>query len=75
MRWFQERINQPFFYIAIDNNDLPIGQVRFDQNETETTISVMIDSNFRNHGYGAALIKMGCAEMFLQSNATAIMPM
>lgn len=72
IRWFQERMNRPYFYIAIDHNDLPIGQVRFDQKETETVISVIVDRDFRNRGYGDALIRMGCEEMFLQSNARAI---
>ncbi len=72
IHWFQERINRPFLYIALNQDDLPVGQVRFDQKEAETVISVMIDSDFRNRGYGVALIIKACEEMFLNSDEMAI---
>jgi len=72
IHWFQERIRRPYFYIALTQDDLPIGQVRFDQKEGETVISLMIDSAFRHRGYGAALIRTACEEIFSNTGINAI---
>jgi RimJ/RimL family protein N-acetyltransferase len=72
IRWFQERISRPHFYIALNQDDLPVGQVRFDQKEAETVISVMIDGALRNRGYGVTLIRTACEEIFLNSDVKAI---
>lgn len=72
IRWFQERISRPYFYIALNQDDLPVGQVRFDQKEAETVISVMIDDAWRNRGYGVTLIRTACEEIFLNSDVKAI---
>jgi len=70
--WFQERIRRPYFYIALNQDEIPVGQVRFDLKGAETVISVMIDSSWRNHGYGVNLIRMACEEIFLHSEVKAI---
>lgn len=70
--WFQERMNRPYFYIALNQDDLPIGQVRFDQKGAETVISVMVDEAWRHCGYGAALISTSCEELFLSPDIKAI---
>jgi UDP-2,4-diacetamido-2,4,6-trideoxy-beta-L-altropyranose hydrolase len=72
IRWFQERIKRPYFYLALNQDDLPVGQVRFDQNETGMTISVMIDSAWRNRGYGVTLIRTACEEVFANSDVKMI---
>lgn len=68
IRWFQERISRPYFYLALNQDDLPIGQVRFDQKGPETVISVMIDAALRNRGYGVTLIKTACEEIFVSNS-------
>jgi UDP-2,4-diacetamido-2,4,6-trideoxy-beta-L-altropyranose hydrolase len=70
--WFQKRISRPYFFIALNQDDLPIGQVRFDPDETETVISVVIDRDWRHCGYGVTLIRTACKELFLHSDVTAI---
>ncbi len=70
--WFRERKNRPFFYIALNQDDIPVGQVRFDQANDETIISFLIDSNHRNQGYGTALIKIACDKMFFNTSVVAI---
>jgi UDP-2,4-diacetamido-2,4,6-trideoxy-beta-L-altropyranose hydrolase len=71
-RWFHERISRPYFYIALNQDDLPVGQVRFDQKEGETAISVMIDGAWRHRGYGVTLIRAACEEIFLNSDVKSI---
>jgi len=70
--WFQERIRHPYFYIALNQDDLPIGQVRFDQKEEKIIISVVIDVDWRYRGYGGTLIRKGCEEIFKNSEVTTI---
>jgi RimJ/RimL family protein N-acetyltransferase len=70
--WFRERSNSPFFYMALNQEDLPVGQVRFDQKESETIISLMIDGSFRNSGYGTNLIRIGCEKLFSNSNVMTV---
>ncbi len=65
--WFEKRIKSPHFYLGLNLKDLPIGQVRFDRNGTETFISVMVDRSCRKQGYGAALIMMACERLFSES--------
>jgi UDP-2,4-diacetamido-2,4,6-trideoxy-beta-L-altropyranose hydrolase len=72
IRWFQERKNRPFFYMALDQDDIPVGQVRFDQTNAETIISVLIDGNYRNRGYGSAMIRMACEGFFFHTGVVAI---
>ena len=72
VRWFQKRISRSYFSIALNRDDLPIGQVRFDQEETETVISVVVDRDWRHCGYGVTLIRAACEELFLHSDSTAI---
>jgi UDP-2,4-diacetamido-2,4,6-trideoxy-beta-L-altropyranose hydrolase len=64
IRWFSERKNRPFFYVALNGRGIPIGQVRFDLINAELVISVMVDKEFRNRGYGEALVKMACEKIF-----------
>jgi UDP-2,4-diacetamido-2,4,6-trideoxy-beta-L-altropyranose hydrolase len=72
IRWFQDRISRPYFYIALNQDDLPVGQVRFDPKGTEMVISLMIDGAWRNRGYGVTLIRTACKEIFLNSDIKAI---
>jgi len=72
VHWFQARIKRPWFYIALNQDDIPVGQVRFDQNEAETVISVMIAADWRQRGYGVTLIRTACEEIFLNSDVTTI---
>ena len=72
IRWFQERMGRPYFYIALNQNDFPIGQVRFDHQDAETVISVIIDEAWRHRGYGVTLIETACEELFLNSDVKVI---
>jgi RimJ/RimL family protein N-acetyltransferase len=72
VRWFGERKNQPFFYIALNDRGIPIGQVRFDRINAELVISIMIDKRLRNWGYGKALIRTACTEIFKSSGVVEI---
>jgi RimJ/RimL family protein N-acetyltransferase len=59
--WFISRIDSSdhILMIALNQIDEPVGLVRFDLEDDEATISIVIDPRFRGQGYGSMLIKMG----------------
>ena len=66
-QWFARKLYEPncFLFVAVDDQDTPAGQVRFDvDEEREAEIDVSIDRVKRRLGYGSLLISMGVAELF-----------
>ena len=65
-RWFQLKLNDAncIFYIAVESNTIPIGQVRYDINGNEAVISVSIDRNFRSKGHGSLTIRLASQKLF-----------
>lgn len=63
--WFTRKLSDAscHFYIAVDEQDTPLGQVRFDVDENEAVISVSIDPAFRGRGYAAAMIANACRSL------------
>lgn len=69
IRWLNQKLNESncHFYIAFDENDVPIGQVRFDVDSSEldvAEISVSLAPNQRGYGYGSKLIDVAIAYLF-----------
>ncbi len=66
VQWFKSKLMNPncIFYIAINKNDVPIGQIRYDIENSEAIVSMSIDPNFRNQDYGSRLIKLACKKLF-----------
>ena len=54
-------------YVAITDEDTPIGQVRYDITGNEALISISLDKNFRDHGYGSIILQKA-SQQFLQSS-------
>lgn len=54
-------------FIIIDENNIEIGQVRFDVNMDEAEISITLDKNYRGKGYGAESISYS-TNNFLKEN-------
>jgi RimJ/RimL family protein N-acetyltransferase len=66
VRWFMERVQRPnsLCFIALDDQDVPLGQIRFDIDETKAQIDVSIDRGKRGVGRGHTLIERGVQEIF-----------
>jgi RimJ/RimL family protein N-acetyltransferase len=64
--WFESKLSNPscYFYIAEDMNHKPIGQVRYDKEGTEATVSISLDSKFRGKGYGPSLLRLASKRFF-----------
>jgi UDP-2,4-diacetamido-2,4,6-trideoxy-beta-L-altropyranose hydrolase len=72
--WFQARVNDPncIFYIAIDSEGIPIGQVRYEIEDKEAVISVSIDRKIFGKGYGSTIIQFGSRRLFGMTDANTI---
>jgi UDP-2,4-diacetamido-2,4,6-trideoxy-beta-L-altropyranose hydrolase len=60
--WYARKRADPHctFFIALDEGEAPIGQIRFDQAEAEAVVSVSLAPAARGRGYGTAVIHAGC---------------
>jgi len=68
--WFENKCTDSdcFFYIALNNENSPVGQVRFEaKNTDEAIISVSVDPEFRGKGYGSLLICEGVKQLLEES--------
>ena len=74
VRWFDLKLKdiRCFFYLAETTNQEPIGQVRYELEGNEATISISIDQKFRGKGYGPSLIQLGSKKLFNVSAADVI---
>ena len=67
VKWFARKLCDPncFIFIGLDDENFPVGQVRFDmQSRYEAEIDVSISGNSRGAGYGSLLIDMAVKELF-----------
>ncbi|MBN1930572.1 MAG: GNAT family N-acetyltransferase [Desulfobacterales bacterium] len=60
VQWFESKFNDPkaIFFIALNDKNIPIGQVRFDILKKKAVISVSIAPDLRGKGYGSKIIYM-----------------
>ena len=74
IQWFMRKLRESnsFFFIGLDEKDIPVGQVRFDTEESKAEIHVSIDRNKRGLGYGYALINMGVRKIFHSTPVRAV---
>jgi len=66
-RWFIKKRNDPHCLqlIAVDDQDQPVGQVRFDIKEGESAeINVSVDRQRRGLGYGKLILELATEEFF-----------
>lgn len=72
--WFaQKLVNENcIFFVAQDCWGEPIGQIRFDIQNSEAVVSTSIAPQMRGRGYGARLIARGAVELFVTSETQII---
>jgi UDP-2,4-diacetamido-2,4,6-trideoxy-beta-L-altropyranose hydrolase len=65
-RWFAAKLNDPrcAFFVALDVEGRPVGQVRFDVDGADAVISVSLTDRFHGRGYGPEVIRLGVRELF-----------
>jgi UDP-2,4-diacetamido-2,4,6-trideoxy-beta-L-altropyranose hydrolase len=72
--WFDERLADPFtqFYLAVDADAKPIGQIRFQVEAEAATVSVSLALEQRGKGYGAEIIRLGSRQIWTTTEVTHI---
>lgn len=74
VQWFKSKISDPncAFFIAVNTEDIPVGQVRHDIDGNEAVISVSMDEKFRGKGYGSIIIQCASQRLFNISHVITI---
>ena len=74
VKWFKSKLKDPhcIFYIAINSDGVPVGQVRYEAEGNGAVVSVSIDRKFRGKGYGSMMIWVASQKLFGISDVTAI---
>jgi len=74
LKWFNSKLHDPncVFYIAVDEDETSIGQVRYDVNEDEAVISVSLDARFRGRRYGTTMIALASQKLYRTSQVKLI---
>jgi UDP-2,4-diacetamido-2,4,6-trideoxy-beta-L-altropyranose hydrolase len=64
-QWFARKRRDPqcYQFIALNDQGVPIGQLRFDISDDEAEVDVSVDKNERRRGYGSLLISLGIKEL------------
>lgn len=70
VNWFTKKLQSDscYFYLFLNIDNEPVGQVRIDKDENETIIGLSIDEKFRGMSLGATMLKMACDD-YLQHHA------
>jgi UDP-2,4-diacetamido-2,4,6-trideoxy-beta-L-altropyranose hydrolase len=73
-KWFASKfhLSRCFFYIPVDSDDVPIGQVRFDAEDHEADISISLERRYRGKDYGNRVIQLASRKLFSSSDVTMI---
>jgi UDP-2,4-diacetamido-2,4,6-trideoxy-beta-L-altropyranose hydrolase len=74
VEWFKQRISDPdcYLFIAENSDHKPIGQIRFEIEGNDATVSISLDQEFRNKGYGSTIIALASQNIFKITKANLI---
>lgn len=75
VRWFDHKLAAPesLHFLALDQQEEPVGQVRFDVPENGTAeIHVAVARRFRGCGHGSTLLRLAAERFFRVTSATCI---
>ncbi|MGQ0644452.1 MAG: UDP-2,4-diacetamido-2,4,6-trideoxy-beta-L-altropyranose hydrolase [Elusimicrobiota bacterium] len=71
--WFDARLKDPGcrFFVAVDHEDAPVGQARFQLSGQKAEMSVSVEGGRRGKGRGTDIIRLA-AEMVLRKGPTVV---
>jgi UDP-2,4-diacetamido-2,4,6-trideoxy-beta-L-altropyranose hydrolase len=74
VRWFRTKLSDPhcYYYIFLNQEGVPVGQVRFDTLGDKAEISISIASNFRGSDLGAEAIRTASKHLFQETSIARI---
>src|SRR3989344_9366189 len=61
LSWFHKKLSDPLvsIYIGIDNEHRAVGTIRFEREEDDAILSIIVNADHRGKGYGKELLKRG----------------
>lgn len=73
-QWFAAKMHSPacHFFIAIDKEDKPVGQIRFDRSGDSAEVDISIESSQRKKGRGIELLSRGIAKLLHNTDINRI---
>jgi UDP-2,4-diacetamido-2,4,6-trideoxy-beta-L-altropyranose hydrolase len=68
LQWFGAKVDDPHcrLYIAINEENAPIGQIRFDVNGDDVVAAINVDCRYRRRGYGHEMIRMASERLWCE---------
>jgi RimJ/RimL family protein N-acetyltransferase len=74
LQWYRSKLENPrcFFYIATDEQGLPIGQIRFDLDGPRAVISVGLAFEARGRSLGSPVVIRALDELYTKADVTAV---
>ncbi len=61
LQWFEIKLkdNQGYIFIAEDEKNIPIGQIRFDLRNGTATVNYSVQDDYRGFGIGETIVRVG----------------
>jgi len=74
VKWFKQKLESGtcFFYLFLDTNNTPIGQVRIDSGNSETVIGISVDEHFRGKSYGKQMLIQATDDFLIKNSSIVI---
>jgi UDP-2,4-diacetamido-2,4,6-trideoxy-beta-L-altropyranose hydrolase len=68
LTWFEKKYHDPvcFQYIAVNKEDVPVGQIRFDVQDNKALVDVSVDRARRDKGLGSEIIRGGIQRLLAE---------
>jgi UDP-2,4-diacetamido-2,4,6-trideoxy-beta-L-altropyranose hydrolase len=75
VRWFKEKLSDSNhrFFIAMDGNKSPLGQMRYVVDGKKAIVSFSIASEYRNRGYGSECLRSAARKLFDETEVNEIL--
>lgn len=73
VKWFQSKLTSEncFLYFFLNEENVPVGQIRIEKGEKETVIGISIDSMHRGKGLASTMLKMA-SEDYLKKHTLEV---
>ena len=73
VRWFEAKLRDPHcrFYVVINQEEEPVGQVRYDCDGGEAEVSISLSARFRGKGLGGEILRLGSLTILNEESGVA----
>jgi len=74
VKWLRGKLTDPhcFFYLALNAEGRPVGQIRFDIDGARAIISLSVERSSRQQGYGSPMIQLASHQLFAETQIQSI---